>query len=300
MMFFPWDMDFAFDRPATSDLIANNDLWKLLSDPNNAHAFYGHVHDLISATFNNADLDRWIDHYGERVTDPFPQTFKDFIANRVARVTEECGNSNCLPEEVEFAVNDAVAFIRDESIVAEINGTGWINVREIRLGGSEHSIGIEWTNETNWKVTIPIDRPTQEFTFVAYDFQGNRIGADSIIVQNSFGDIDRNGSITADDIDALCRGIRNGDAEMDFSNDGELNVSDLLVFVRSILNLSIGDSNFDGRFDSADLVRVFQSNEFEDGLPENSTWAEGDWNCDSEFNTRDLVFAFQFGEFDSF
>jgi hypothetical protein len=59
----------------------------------------------------------------------------------------------------------------------------------------------------------------------------------------------------------------------------------------------IGDSNLDRRFDSADIVRVFQAGEYEDALTDNSTWAEGDWNGDREFTTRDLVLAFQLGQY---
>lgn len=55
----------------------------------------------------------------------------------------------------------------------------------------------------------------------------------------------------------------------------------------------IGDSNYSGRFDTADLVAVFRAGEFEDDLIGNSTWATGDWNGDGEFNTSDLVLAFQ-------
>lgn len=58
-----------------------------------------------------------------------------------------------------------------------------------------------------------------------------------------------------------------------------------------------GDANLDRRFDSSDLVRVFQSGEYEDAIAGNSTWSEGDWNGDQEFDTSDLVFAFQSGSY---
>jgi hypothetical protein len=56
-----------------------------------------------------------------------------------------------------------------------------------------------------------------------------------------------------------------------------------------------GDSNRDGRFDSSDLVTVFQAGEYEDGIAANSTFEEGDWNGDGDFDTKDIVFAFQAG-----
>ena len=58
-----------------------------------------------------------------------------------------------------------------------------------------------------------------------------------------------------------------------------------------------GDSNGDGRFDSSDFVTVFQAAEYEDGIPQNSTFEEGDWNGDGDFDSRDFVFAFQKGNY---
>ena len=58
---------------------------------------------------------------------------------------------------------------------------------------------------------------------------------------------------------------------------------------------TIGDSNGDGRFDSEDLVHVFQIGEYDDSVTGNSTFADGDWNGDGDFDSEDFVFAFQLG-----
>ncbi|MCA9213448.1 MAG: hypothetical protein KDB27_10310 [Planctomycetales bacterium] len=57
-----------------------------------------------------------------------------------------------------------------------------------------------------------------------------------------------------------------------------------------------GDSNFDGVFDSGDLVDVFQSAKYETG--QSATVEEGDWNGDELFNSSDLVYAFQANRFE--
>ena len=59
-----------------------------------------------------------------------------------------------------------------------------------------------------------------------------------------------------------------------------------------------GDANRDGQFNSDDLVLVFQSAEYEDGIVGNSDWSEGDWDGDGEFGSKDLVLAFQFGAYE--
>jgi hypothetical protein len=59
----------------------------------------------------------------------------------------------------------------------------------------------------------------------------------------------------------------------------------------------VGDANLDGIFNSADLIKVFQASEYEDGFNQNSSWADGDWDGDLEFTTADLVLAFRLGTY---
>jgi lysophospholipase L1-like esterase len=59
----------------------------------------------------------------------------------------------------------------------------------------------------------------------------------------------------------------------------------------------VGDANHDGRFDSTDLIVVFQAGEYEDGIPGNSTFEEGDWNGDGDFDSSDIILAFEAGTY---
>jgi hypothetical protein len=68
--------------------------------------------------------------------------------------------------------------------------------------------------------------------------------------------------------------------------------------VPALPGVALGDVNSDGKFDSSDLVRLFQAGHYEDGIERNSTWTEGDFNGDQEFDTRDLVQLFQEGRYD--
>ena len=81
--------------------------------------------------------------------------------------------------------------------------------------------------------------------------------------------------------------------------DESNNSTEMIDRVFAAILSTTGDSNLDGRFDSSDLVRVFQAGEYEDGIPFNSTWSEGDWNGDRDFSTADLVHAFKYGNYDS-
>ena len=76
-------------------------------------------------------------------------------------------------------------------------------------------------------------------------------------------------------------------------DDGSLTDStERADYVHNVLGTWIGDSNFDGEFNSTDFVEVFTAGQYEDDLEGNSTWATGDWNGDSEFNSSDFVAAF--------
>jgi hypothetical protein len=61
----------------------------------------------------------------------------------------------------------------------------------------------------------------------------------------------------------------------------------------------LGDANHDGRFDSSDLVKVFQAGEYEDSTNNNSVWEEGDFNRDGDFNSTDIVEAMQGGNYEA-
>ena len=84
---------------------------------------------------------------------------------------------------------------------------------------------------------------------------------------------------------------------VDIDGDGDLDVPYASWGVVGISRQRlIGDSNNDNRFDSADLVAVFQKGEYENPFVR-STFDEGDWNQDGDFDSADLVFAFQAGTY---
>ncbi|MEZ6120063.1 MAG: FG-GAP-like repeat-containing protein [Pirellulaceae bacterium] len=86
----------------------------------------------------------------------------------------------------------------------------------------------------------------------------------------------------------------------DLDNDGDMDIvsaSSRNGQVTWFENRVVGDANDDGRFDSSDLILVFQAGEYEDDTTGNSTYADGDWNGDREFDSGDLVLAFQAGTY---
>jgi hypothetical protein len=111
------------------------------------------------------------------------------------------------------------------------------------------------------------------------------------------GDFSGDGRLDVADIDALAAGLRDNSPYHDLNADGWRDERDILMLVQQLIGATIGDSNLDREFDSADLIQIFQAGEFEDAMRANSTWAEGDWTGDGEFDSADLVFAFQVGDY---
>ena len=109
------------------------------------------------------------------------------------------------------------------------------------------------------------------------------------------GDLNRNGTLDAEDITVFCRGYRSqsDSPHFDLDGDGRLDDSDRDRLIRDIFQSDYGDSNLDGIYNSSDLVLVFRAGQYEDNVALNSTWQTGDWDCDGDFGTSDLVFSFQ-------
>ena len=83
------------------------------------------------------------------------------------------------------------------------------------------------------------------------------------------------------------------DGDADFVSFGREGTFDLAWHERRVL----GDSNGDGVFDSSDLVKAFQSGEYEDHVDGNSNFDEGDWNGDGNFDSADFVAALEAGTY---
>lgn len=286
--FFPHDLDAFFD--ARRPLMGNPDLTRLTRLPANDHHYLGHVHDMIQTTFNEDYMRRWTEHFGSFLP---RQRFDAHLRDLVTR-------SNFLLEQIERRAPRVDFALTSTSPVTAtplvpLQGTGWVNVREIRLAGTLLPLDVDWTARTEWSVHVPVPEGESQVTLEAFDFQGAPLGAVNVLVTRRPGDFDADGSVGAADLELLCQHVQTSDLAGDLNGDGEANLADLRVMVQDVLGTEFGDANLDGVFDSRDLVVVFQAGEYEDAEAGNSSWAEGDWNCDGDFTSRDIVLAFQEG-----
>ena len=112
-----------------------------------------------------------------------------------------------------------------------------------------------------------------------------------------YGDFDGDQQITTADIDALTRAMNQPEyaPHFDLNRDGDLSLLDHSLWIEEIGYTFNGDANFDGQFDTTDIVTAMIAGEYDDNLPGNSTWATGDWNADLEFDSEDWVTALKTG-----
>ncbi len=109
------------------------------------------------------------------------------------------------------------------------------------------------------------------------------------------GDVNRDLRLDAADIDAIMSAVRNNvqDPRFNFTTDTLIDWADASAWVHRAAKTTFGDANLDGRFESGDLVHVFQAGTYEDVT--SAGWEKGDWNGDQRFTSEDLVVAMQDG-----
>ena len=90
---------------------------------------------------------------------------------------------------VEFAItsNDGNAIEVDTTSIV-LEGTGWLDIRHIRLTGSDEPLDAFWPLTDTWQIEIPLKAGSQRLSFEAVDYQGNVIATDSIDVTTSVAD----------------------------------------------------------------------------------------------------------------
>ena len=124
-------------------------------------------------------MNRWLDHYGSVAE----ANFTGYAGGIQARANFVLGQ---LPAEVPFSIttNGGTDFTTEASTV-ELNGQGWVDVREIRLQGADAPLEIKWLNANTWQATVPFGAGENRLILRAYNRQGGEVGRESIRVTNT-------------------------------------------------------------------------------------------------------------------
>ena len=184
----PWDWDFTFNRPVNAALHGDKNIGKLIDLPANERLFYGHMLHMVDTVFNAAYMADWAAHFGSLLGLGFANT-PSYIAQRGSHVT---GAINADFPAVGFSVTTASPLVVADT-AAVVEGTGWVDVREIRLAGSDEPLEVAWMtdagpNADTWQATVPVPLGEHTYTFEAYDYAGNLIGSQTINIESTMSD----------------------------------------------------------------------------------------------------------------
>ena len=116
------------------------------------------------------------------------------------------------------------------------------------------------------------------------------------LVPSVLGDYNENGALDAGDLDVHAQFVKDGDLAGDLNEDGKTDVEDRVEWIKTLQKSWVGDSDFNGEFNSGDLVNVFTAGKYEAQVM--ATYAEGDWDGSMEFDSSDLVAAFTDGGYE--
>ena len=179
IIFFPHDMDFAFD--ANRSIFANSQVGTLTSAPARRRQYLGHLHDLATTTFTNAYMAQWTSHLAS--IDPTQDWAAEltYITSRSNSVLTQIRSSIA---QVTFAITTPSPLTVNSSS-ATLNGSGWVNVRNIRIAGSTEFLPVTWTANSTWRVIVPAAPGSRPLTLQALDFNGNLIGTATITINNT-------------------------------------------------------------------------------------------------------------------
>jgi hypothetical protein len=163
-----WDMDFAFTQNYSDSLENNGDLGKLLGKAAYKHAYYGHIQDILTTTYNTNYITYWGNHYDNFVTAQEP------ISRQIAYVRDRAAYARAqLPKQVPFAItsNGGKPFATN-SPFALVAGSGWVDVKTIRWDGYSAPSDLTWGTWTNWVARVPLMLGSNVIYFSAYHLNG--------------------------------------------------------------------------------------------------------------------------------
>jgi hypothetical protein len=177
----PWDMDFSFNRPATSALWGDQNIAKIIALPSNQRVFHAHLRDLIDKAANPTYMTYWTSHYGSLAGQNY-SSLLNYIGQRRSFVMSR------LPQQVPFTIStnggQDLTVNQDQAI---IEGNAWYDVKDILLSGMDDPLDVTWTNVSRWRTVVKLEPGLNTLQFLALNLDGNLVGSDSINVTSAVG-----------------------------------------------------------------------------------------------------------------
>ncbi len=179
VMFLPHDMDFSFST--SRSIFANGECNKLTSNASRRRIYLGHLHDIITTTYNNGYMSIWTSHFA--ALDPAQNWSSDlsYMSSRSGNVLSQI-NSAIAPVNFSISTQSPLTVSAGSAIVS---GDGWVNVRGIRVRGNPETLPVTWSDGNSWRVTLPAPPGQSSVILEAVDFSGQVLDTDTIVINNT-------------------------------------------------------------------------------------------------------------------
>jgi hypothetical protein len=177
--FLPWDMDFVMSGASNSAILpSGNHLGRLItSTPAHRRLYLGHVRHLCETVFTTTYLNPWLTHFGSVVGQSFNGTSSYITARRTYAQSQ-------YPAQTPFAITtNGGADVTTEAREIVLEGTGWIDLKEIRRAGVR--LDLTWTDLTHWRATVPIESGLNPIVLDAIGFAGTPLASRSLNVTST-------------------------------------------------------------------------------------------------------------------
>ena len=163
-----WDDDFTFARSATSAIVGDQNLGKIINLPANLRALYGQFLDLFATYYNPTYMDYWLAHYGPfsgasyTPRSSYIQQRTDYILGVIASAG---GNTP-------FSVSATNLTVSSGNVVT-LSGTAPVTVKTITINGVAWP--VTWTSVSAWTLRLPLGAATNVLQIAGLDLHGNRV-----------------------------------------------------------------------------------------------------------------------------
>ncbi len=161
--------------------------------PHNLRLYWGHMLDMINRSFNEEYAAQWSPHYAVLANNlvhgagNVSWTQMVTLTRNRSQTAIRDMERDIPPVEFQITTNDGQDFSVDSSHVT-LEGKGWIDIRQIRLNGTEQPLEVQWPENDGWRIDLPLAFGANAITLDTFDYEGNPISTDTITVTSSIGD----------------------------------------------------------------------------------------------------------------
>jgi len=176
VLYFPHDLDFLGSSRGT--LVASPDLARLIAVPARARAYYGHLHDLVTTSFNGRYLAPWSDQLGRLLPG---QDFAGHLAYIADRAAYAAGVVDNAVPRVFFRLTTTDRTVDAASVT--LDGVGWVDLDRVTRDGTP--LALTWISTTAWQATVALGCGANPITLAALDRHGASLGTGAVVVTRS-------------------------------------------------------------------------------------------------------------------